>query len=96
VVRKARLPLGEEVRPLAPETVERMREAAGARDAAIVSVLAYAGLRPGELRWRDVRERTLLVRAEKTRTRRTVRLLSCLAEDLKAWRSASGDPPDVR
>ena len=64
VVRKARLPLGQEVRPLAPGTVERMRLGAGARDAAILSVLAYAGLRPGELRrlrWREVRQRTLLV-----------------------------------
>lgn len=35
-----------------------------AERAALVSVLAYAGLRPGELRalrWGDVRERTILV-----------------------------------
>jgi integrase len=94
-VRKARLPLGQEVRPLAPGTVERMRLGAGVRDAAILSVLAYAGLRAGELRrlrWRGVRQRTLLVRAEKTGTRRTVRLLAALAEDLEAWRSACGRP----
>ena len=61
VVRKARLPLAPEVRPLAPSRVEAMRAAAGLRDATIISVLAYAGLRPGELRelrWRQVRERT--------------------------------------
>jgi integrase len=34
VVRKARLPLGAEVRPLAPITVERMRAGASPRDAA--------------------------------------------------------------
>ena len=55
------------------------------RDATIVSVLAYSGLRPGELRellWRHVRERTLLINAAKTGRRRTVRLLAPLAADL--------------
>jgi integrase len=72
-----------------------MRVAASEREAAILSVLAYAGLRHGELRilrWRDVRTRTLLVTADKTRSRRTVRLLAPLAEDLQAWRHASGEP----
>jgi integrase len=62
-----------------------------------VSVLAYAGLRPHELRrlrWRDVRDGTLLVYATKTQTRRTVRLLAPLAADLAAWRLASGRPGD--
>ncbi|MEA2127943.1 MAG: hypothetical protein QOJ85_834 [Solirubrobacteraceae bacterium] len=95
VVRRAPMPLAQEVRPLAPATVERMRAAASDREAAILSVLAYAGLRPGELRilrWRDVRTRTLLVTAEKTRSRRTVRLLAPLAEDLWVWRGVSGEP----
>jgi integrase len=97
VVRKARLPLASEVRPLAPVTVEAMRRVADLRDATIVSVLAYAGLRPGELRvlrWRDVRERTLLVNAHKTASRRTVRLLAPLAADLAEWRIARGRPDD--
>ncbi len=91
VVRKARLPLSQEVRPLAPVTVESLRRAADLRDATIISVLAYAGLRPGELRaarWRDVRERTMLVNAQKTGVRRTVRLLTPLAEDLSEWKTA--------
>ena len=91
VVRKTRLPKSAEVRPLAPITVERLRSVCDQRDATIVSVLAYAGLRPGEmriLRWIDVRERTLLVEAPKTATSRSVRLLAPLAEDLDAWRSA--------
>jgi integrase len=95
VVRRAPLPLAQEVRPMAPVTVERMRAAASDREAAMLSVLAYAGLRPGELRilrWRDVRTRTLLVTAEKTRSRRTVRLLAPLAEDLAVWRTVSGEP----
>ena len=77
------------VTPLAPETVEEMRHwllrRNLIRDATLVSVLAYAGLRPGEafaLTWGHVRERTLLVEAAvslgqitetKTRRRRTVR-----------------------
>jgi integrase len=57
-----------------------------------VSVLAHAGLRPGELRavrWRHVGERTLLVDAEKTGTRRSVRLLAPLRADLLDWRAAA-------
>jgi len=90
--------MADEVRPLAPITIERMRAAAASeRESAIVSVLGYAGLRPGELRilrWSDVRGRTMLVTAEKTRRRRTVRLLEPLADDLRAWRRQSGNPAD--
>lgn len=77
------------------------------RDAMIVSVLAYAGLRPGELRalrWADVRERTLLiqraaapdgaVKSTKNARARTVRLLRPLAADLLEYRLAAGRPPD--
>jgi integrase len=95
------------VRPLAPTTIEAMRASLGLRDATLISVLAYAGLRPGEalaLRWRDVRERTLLVeralslgREEDTKTRRhrTVRLLSPLRADLARWRLAARRPADA-
>jgi len=86
----------QEVRPLAPTAVEAMRAACEPRDATLIAVLAYAGLRPQEalaLRWRDVGERTLTVDAAKTGRRRTVRLLAPLAADLRAWRLASGRPP---
>jgi integrase len=104
-VRRPPLPRKPEVRPLAPVTVERMRAAASPRDAALISVLAYAGLRPGEalaLRWGDMRERTLLVERAislgvegdtKTAAHRTVRLLAPLQADLLAWRMRSGRPP---
>lgn len=97
VVRKARLPHSTEVRPLAPATVERLRAACDLRDATIVSVLAYAGVRPGELRllkWSDVGERTLLVNAPKTGGRRNVRLLSPLVDDLEEWRAESDASQD--
>lgn len=105
-VRRATWTRRDEVRPLAPATVEAMRAAASPRDAALVSVLAYAGLRPGEalaLRWGDVRDRTLLVeralslgevKGTKTGTSRAVRLLGPLRADLAEWRLASGRPAD--
>jgi integrase len=97
LVRKAPIPQREEARPLAPATIEALRQAVDRRDATVIAILAYAGLRPQELRalrWAHVRDRTLLVNAEKTRTRRTVRLLAPLATDLAEWRLASGRPPE--
>jgi integrase len=103
-VKKARRPRREEVQALSPATIEAMRAGLGARDAALLSVLAYAGLRPGEalgLRWGDVRERTILIQRSislgkeadtKTRQHRTVRLLAPLAADLRAWRMSAGRP----
>jgi len=77
------------------------------RDALIVSLIAYAGLRPGELRalrWQDVREDTILVqraanpdgsiKATTTGQRRAVRLLAPLAQDLREYRLTAGRPPD--
>ena len=95
VARKAKVPASRAVQPLSPESIERMRTVMEPRDAALVSVLAYAGLRPGEaldLRWRDVLDRTIVVSAAKTGRRRSVRLLVPLAADLAAWRLASGRP----
>jgi integrase len=105
-VRKAKATRRQEVRPLAPDTVEAMRAASIPRNATLLSVLAYAGLRPGEalaLRWGDVRERTLLVeravslgaeKDTKTAAHRTVRLLSPLAADLREWKMRTGRPGD--
>jgi integrase len=107
LVRAPRAQHHEQVRPLAPVTVERIRAALHAEGAAIGAVLGYAGLRPGELRalrWGDVRECAILVqrgtdpegKAKPTKTRavRTVRLLGPLAADLREWRMASGRPGD--
>jgi integrase len=105
-VTKARLPRREEVQALSPASIETMRAALGARDATLLSVLAYAGLRPGEaigLHWGDVRARTILIQRSislgeeadtKTRQHRTVRLLAPLAADLRSWRMAVGRPDD--
>jgi integrase len=76
------------------------------RDALIISLLAYAGLRPGELRalrWEDVGENGIhvqrattpdgAIKATKTGHRRTVQLFSPLARDLREHRMAAGRPP---
>ena len=75
------------------------------RDGLVVSILAYSGLRPGELRalrWSDIHENTILVqraanpdgstKATKNDQRRSVRLLAPLAQDLREYRLAVGRP----
>jgi integrase len=101
LVRRPQVGEKSEVRPLAPETVERIRALLTPRDAMLVSLLAYAGPRPQEvvrLRWGHVRERTLVVHAPKTRRYRpkprTVKLLAPLAQDLREWRLVCGRPGD--
>ena len=86
----------------APGTAQTRR-----RDALIVSILAYAGLRPGELRalpLAGVRENTILVerganpdgstKPTKNRHHRTVRLLSALAQDIREYKLTAGRPPE--
>ncbi len=86
-----------EPEPVSPETVERIRAQLDPYDATLVSVLAYAGLRPESeavtLTWGQVRERSLLIPASRKRggRERSVRLLAPLAQDLSAWREASAN-----
>jgi integrase len=84
---------------LAPVVVERIRRAllndGRAMDAALVSLLAYAGPRPESeavaVRFSDVRTRTLrIVATKKDGDERTVRLLAPLANDLREWKVATG------
>jgi integrase len=92
--------------PIWPTVVEEMRARLPQRDATMVSVLAYGGLRPEEmlaLVWSDVRPTVLVVeralargelRGDELRKRhnRVVRLLGPLAKDLAAWRLVCGRP----
>ena len=96
------------IEPPSPFAVERMRarlrQNGRLRDATLVCVLAYAGLRPGEalaLEWQHMGERTILiegavalgtVKETKTRQTRSVRLLAPLATDVSEWRLACGRP----
>jgi alginate O-acetyltransferase complex protein AlgJ len=101
-------------RPLTPLEVERIRaivlESGGLQDAAMVSALAYGGLRPREamwLTWPAVTRSRLEVAAipggiaamppgssHPAAGPRTLRLLKPLAEDLRRWRKACGSPQD--
>jgi integrase len=110
-VRKPSVSRQRAIQPLSPVKIESLRrwliENASTQDAGLVSLMAYAGLRPQEalaLRWRGIRERTLLVeeavaygelKGQKTgRPPRTIRLLAALRQDLGEWRLAAGVPED--
>jgi integrase len=102
VVRKPRQGRERAVRVVAPRQVEAIRrwmlDRGDVEGATIVSVLAYAGLRPGEMLALErchVRDDTLLIeqavadgrlKLQKTgRLYRTVDLIPALAEDLAGW-----------
>lgn len=103
LVRAPRLPHKDEVLALTPGQIERIRQHLDPHGRLLVSLLAYAGLRPGELRtlrWGDVRQRTLLVQragdpagrpksVKGTRQARTVRLLPALVDDLAEHRDTA-------
>ncbi len=104
-VRGIRRPSGRRKRhvtALPTLSVEAMRATMNHRDATLVSVLAYCGLRPGEalaLRWADIRERTVLVNkaislgvegSTKTGQVRSAELPEPVRDDLAAWKKASG------
>lgn len=87
------------IEPVTPEAVEMIRAEVKPRDALLISVLAYAGVRPGEaraLQWRYVRANTLLVEAgtnpdgsikgTKTGQLRSVPLNTALKADLAGER----------
>jgi integrase len=94
------------VRPFSPPAAEGMRakllQEKRQRDAALLCLLAYAGLRPSEalaLRWNDIGSRSLrveralsngVVKSTKTGKVRTVRLLGPLVDDLEAWHEKAG------
>ena len=83
------------IRPLTPLEVEAIRYAMPTpRDKIIISLIAYAGLRPAEvcgLQWQHIRDGIILVEQSiqdakigptKTRTARTIRILPSLQSDL--------------
>lgn len=115
-VRKPAAPRSRAVQPLAPTVIEAMRQAVmppepaiAATDATLLSLLAYAGLRPEEalaLEWRHVRQGTLLIEQKNIdgrivvgqkvigRAARTVDLFAALRADLREYRLAAGRPVD--
>ena len=108
-VQAVRLPRPEQrtaVPTLGPSQIEALRALLGVRDAALVSVLGYVGLRAGEalaLRWTDIGERFLLIersnddgliKSTKTGRSRSARLMAPVRADLQAWRLAAGRPDE--
>jgi len=106
-VRKRAVVRKRVVRPLTPDSVETVRrQLKKPRDKALVSLLAYAGLRPGEalgLRWGDIGERTILIeraiaygeeKSTKTRATRSVRMVKPLKSELAKLRMRNGRPGD--
>lgn len=104
-IRKSRSRQRRTVRPAPPATIEEMRLVLlnddRIRDATLVTLLAYAGLRPGEalaLRWSDVGSSTLSIdkalsyggeKETKTGRARSVRVMQPLRQDLERWRTVS-------
>jgi integrase len=99
-------------RAISPRQVEALRRVLLSdhhlADATLISILAYAGLRPGEalaLRWDDIRSDVIHVTratslgqitTTKTGRSRAVRLLKPLADDLAALHAAAANPaPDA-
>jgi integrase len=107
-VRKPGVTRKRAVHPLPPTMVERLRDAAtNPTDAVLITVLAYAGLRPEEalaLEWRHVRKDTLLIEQKNVGGEivpgqkvdgtppRTIDLLAAVRSDLAEHRLASGRP----
>ena len=95
-------------RAIGIDQIERLRAAMQTdRDRAMVSVLFYCGLRPGELlalRWGDVGERTLTIdrsfsagelKGTKTGSRRSVALILAVRSELRALRPPSATDGDL-
>ncbi len=93
--RKPRLRPPRRVDPITPATVEVIRARLEPADATLVSLLAYAGLRPESealtLTWQQVGERSLAIHATKTGRDRQVKLLGPLVDDLRGWRDVSAN-----
>jgi integrase len=94
----------EGITPTTPEEVEKLRAKLEGADAVLVSLLASAGLRPGEARgvkWADLGNVLHVRRAvgpegvktTKTNKTRTVPVASALRADLDGWRREVGSPP---
>jgi integrase len=94
------------VRPLTPFQVESIRAQLKPRDPLLVSILSFAGLRPGEvlsLRWSDFDGEKLHVdsaislgeeRTTKTKQARDVKLIGILKAELLEFKMLAGRPSD--
>lgn len=95
-IKKPKVAAPEVRQALSPKQVEQIAANMDrAEDVMLLRLLAYAGLRPGEighLRWEHVQQRTLIVRAPKTNRVDVIDLLEPLAKNLAEFRLLSGSP----
>lgn len=101
-IKKPNQAMARKVEPYPPLTVEQLRDLVGERDATLISLLAYAGVRPGEalaLTWADIGAKSIRIeravalgekKKTKTYSQRTIKLMHPLAQDLTEWQLASG------
>jgi integrase len=84
--------------PVPPLIVEKIRATLQPRDAMLVSLLAYAGLRPQEalaVRWEHWSRGKLRVYAPKTRRTRAIDVVEPLREDLAAYASRTSGQGEI-
>jgi len=91
VVRKPKQQRKREPLKIPPETVELIRSKLNLRDAALVSLLAYTGVRPESegvtLTWDQIGDKSIRIDASKTGRTRYIKLLAPLADDLAEWKA---------
>ncbi len=91
VVRKPKQQRKREPLKIPPETVELIRSTLSLRDATLVSLLAYTGVRPESegvtLTWAKIGDKSVRIDASKTGRTRYVKLLAPLADDLAEWKA---------
>jgi len=90
-VRKPKQRRKREPLKIPPETVEQIRANLSLRDATLVSLLAYSGVRPESegvtLTWDKIGEKSIRIDATKTGRTRFIKLLAPLADDLAEWKA---------
>jgi integrase len=81
-----------------PDTVEEIRANLRLRDATLVSLLAYSGVRPESegvtLTWDKIGDKSIRIDATRTGRTRFIKLLAPLADDLAEWK-AMAEPVDL-
>ena len=92
-VRKPKQRRKREPLKIPPETVEQIRANLDLRDATLVSLLAYSGVRPESegvtLTWDKIGDKSIRIDATKTGRTRFIKLLAPLADDLAEWKATA-------
>lgn len=99
-VKKPTVPAAVPKIALSPKQVESIAaHMSRPEDVMMLRLMAYAGLRPGELaqlRWEHVQKRSLIVRAPKTNRVDAVQMIEPLAANLRDFRMLAGRPASAQ